>query len=88
MTDKIITTLTLPEFTTSHMPLAAYLKINGATIKNVTKSGNKGMFTFANVPRSLIHDFNKSRGLVEPNTFADTMAQLTMTAKRVVEIGA
>lgn len=71
-------------YTTSHVPLAAYLKVKGAKIINITIQDKRGCFTFVDVNRDLIIDFNNGEASVEPAEYADKMSQLTQTAKRLL----
>lgn len=77
----------LTEYKTSHVPLAAYLKIKGCQVMKVTCEGRRGVFTFAYVAREHIIEFNNGQSTVEPNEFAEKMSQLTQTAKRVIADG-
>lgn len=74
------------EYRTSHMPLVAYLKMQGCTLQEITVEGTRGVFTFSGVPRDLLIAFNSSKALVEPNEFAEKMSQLTQSAKRAIQI--
>jgi len=77
----------LKDYKTSHMPLIAYLKMQGHVVKSVEAEGGRGVFTFVTVPRQTLMDFNAGKAIVEPNEFAEKMSQLTQTAKRAVQIG-
>jgi hypothetical protein len=74
----------IDNYKTSHVPLAAYLKMKGNTMNNVVIEGRRGIFTFAFVHREHIIEFNNGQAMVEPNEFADKMSQLTQTAKRIL----
>lgn len=74
----------IKDYHTSHVPLAAYLKMKGNQMSNVTISGRRGVFVFPFVHREHIIDFNNGAASVEPNEFADKMSQLTQTAKRIM----
>lgn len=74
----------LTNYKTSHVPLAAYLKIKGAQIIKVTCEKRRGVFEFAVTQREHIIEFNDGQAQVEPNEFAEKMSQLTQTAKRVL----
>lgn len=75
----------LPEYKTSHIPLATYLKISGVAIVNVSCANHRATYTFSNVPRELIIEFNAGRATVEPARYASEMSHLTQTAKRLSE---
>lgn len=77
----------ITEYKTSHVPLAAYLKLKGAQVTKVTCEGRRGVFTFGFVAREHIIEFNNGQATVEPNEFAEKMSQLTQTAKRVIADG-
>lgn len=80
-----MTTNLIPEYTTSHIPLAAFLKVRHVRIININVIDRRGVFTFENVPRELIIEFNNGEALVEPAEYADKMSQLTQTAKRLMK---
>lgn len=75
----------LNTYITSHVPLAAYLKVKGTKIINITVKERRGTFEFENVDRDLIIDFNNGQAMVEPAEYADKMSQLTQTAKRLLK---
>jgi len=75
----------LENYTTSHVPLAAYLKVKGVRIINICVKEKRGVFSFENVPREFIIDFNNGAANVEPAEYADKMSQLTQTAKRLLK---
>lgn len=75
----------LDTYITSHVPLAAYLKVKGVKIINITIKERRGTFTFESVPREYIIDFNNGAAMVEPAEYADKMSQLTQTAKRLLK---
>lgn len=72
-------------YTTSHIPLAAYLKVKGMKIINIEVKEKRGVFTFENVVRELIIDFNNGSASIEPGEYAEKMSQLTQTAKRLMK---
>lgn len=74
----------LKGYKTSHVPLAAYLRINGAQLIRVTCEGRRGVFEFDICHREHIIEFNNGQARVEPGEFAEKMSQLTQTAKRVM----
>lgn len=72
-------------FVTADMPLVAYLKYSGYTIQKVDKvSAYKAEFTFEDVDRDLLSEFNAEKAVVEPQTFAGIMKHLTQSAKRTI----
>lgn len=75
----------LPEYKTSHIPLATYLKVSGVSISSITCSNHRATYTFIDVPRELIIEFNAGRAKVEPARYASEMSHLTQTAKRLSE---
>lgn len=72
-------------YTTSHVPLAAYLKVKGVKIINIVITDRRGTFTFVDVDRNYIIDFNNGEALVEPGEYSAKMSQLTQTAKRLLK---
>lgn len=77
----------LKGYKTSHVPLAAYLKIKGAQLIKVTCENRRGVFEFDICHREHIIEFNNGAAMVEPGEFAERMSQLTQTAKRVMSEG-
>ena len=75
----------LEQYVTSHVPLAAYLKVKGVKIINIEVKDKRGVFTFENVIREYIIDFNNGEATVEPSEYANKMSQLTQTAKRLMK---
>lgn len=75
----------LPTYVTNHIPLAAYLKVKGMKIINITIKENRGCFEFEHVIRDFIIEFNNGTAAVEPAEYADRMSQLTQTAKRLMK---
>lgn len=75
----------LEQYVTSHVPLAAYLKVKGVKIINIEVKDKRGVFTFENVIREYIIDFNNGEAAVEPAEYANKMSQLTQTAKRLMK---
>lgn len=75
------------DYKTTHVPLAAYLRLKGVQVSKVTCEGRRGVFVFGLVARDHIIEFNNGQAVVEPNEFAEKMSQLTQTAKRVINDG-
>ena len=77
----------LDSYSTTHLPLAAYLKAKNVQLTGVSIDEHKrGNFGFIQVPRTFIIDFNNGTALVEPNDFAIKMSQLVQTVRRQQEI--
>lgn len=77
----------LDTYSTTHLPLAAYLKVHNVQLVSVTSDQLKrGTFNFVQVPRTFIIDFNNGQAQVEPNEFAVKMSQLVQTVRRTMEI--
>jgi len=72
-------------YTTSHIPLAAFLKVRGSKLINIEVKEKRGVFTFESVDRQLIIDFNNGIASVEPAEYATKMSQMTQTAKRLLK---
>jgi hypothetical protein len=68
---------------TSDIVLAATLKINGYKLERIEKQGNRGIFCFADVDDSLLHDFDLGKSLVEPVAFNNAIKALTTAARRI-----
>lgn len=75
----------LKGYKTSHVPLAAYLRLKGSQLMKVTCEHRRGVFIFDTCHREHIIEFNNGQALVEPDEFAEKMSQLTQTAKRVIQ---
>lgn len=77
----------LDSYSTTHLPLATYLRLHNVQLVKVTGDEIKrGTFHFVQVPRTYIIDFNNGQALVEPNEFAIKMSQLVQTVRRTMEI--
>lgn len=72
----------LTNYSTGHVPLAAYLSVLQCQIKYIDVINGKGIFYFEHVPREYVHAFNNGTGQVEPGAFAAKMNQLIQSAKR------
>lgn len=76
----------IPFFTTSDMPLIAFLRYNGYTVQKINKINNyKAEFIFLEVDRQLLEDFNTDKTMVEPRQFAAIMHQQMQSAKRKIK---
>ena len=74
----------LEDYSTTHLPLAAFLKMSGLNLTHIESNGTQGVFHFSAVPRQYILGYNTGKYTVEPDQFAKTMSSLTQAAKRVV----
>jgi len=77
----------LLQYSTAHLPLAAYLAVNRCQISHVDNINYRGVFHFEYVPRKLVDQFNNGIGTVEPGAFALKMNQLIQSAKRQISDG-
>ena len=74
----------ISQFTTTDLPLIAFLKCRGVKISNVVAiNQNQCQFTFENVSRQLLNDFNCDLESVEPKEYARVMRDMIQTARRV-----
>lgn len=69
------------EYKTSHISLAAYLKVLGYDIISIEKNNGTGTFVFKEVSRQDVIDFNNEKGQVEPNKYHQTIKQLINSFK-------
>lgn len=73
-------------FRTSDMPLVAYLRCKGFCILELKKVTQfKVEFSFENVDRDMVTEFNSGNASVEPIQFAGMMRHLNQSAKRVLK---
>ena len=73
-------------FNTTDLPLVSYLRYKGYTVKNIEKFNNyKVTFTFEDVSRELLTEYNSDLSMVEPKFYASTMHQLNKAAQRVIK---
>jgi hypothetical protein len=73
----------MKDIITSDIILSAFLKLNGVSLDQITKIGNRGQFHFSNVPLELIDAFDLSKALVEPVAFNNQVKQLTTACRRL-----
>ena len=52
------------EYKTSDIVLAAFLRLNGCQMSGIEKQGQKGTFVFANVPDTLVVDYDLGKASV------------------------
>lgn len=71
------------EFKTTDIILAAVLKLQGYTLENIIRHGNKGTFVFADVADADINEFDLGKSRVEPVTFNNAIKQLTTSVRRM-----
>ena len=71
------------EYLTSDIVLAATLKCHNYKCSSITISGNKGTFSFTDVPQSFLLDFDLDNIKVSPLQFNNFIKQLTTSVKRM-----
>lgn len=71
------------EFRTTDIVLAACLKINGFSMTEIERNGNKGTFIFADVKQEFIEQFDLGNTCVEPVAFNNAIKQLTTSVRRM-----
>lgn len=71
------------EYKTSDIVLAAFLRLNGCQMSGIEKQGQKGTFVFANVPDTLVVDYDLGKASVEPVSFNNAIKQLTTSVRRM-----
>jgi hypothetical protein len=73
-----------PEYRTTDIVLAAYIKLRGCPLRGIEKQGQKGTFVFGNVTDDLIADYDLGNALVEPVAFNNAIKSLTTSVRRLV----
>jgi len=74
----------IESMSTTDIPLVAYLRYKGYTVQAVTPVGfNKSTFTFKDVDKKDLDNFNSDLATVEPKMYASIMSQQIRAAKRV-----
>lgn len=68
---------------TSDIVLAAYLKIQGFNLENISVVGKQGAFTFTDVDPEVVNQYFLGNASVEPVTFNQMIRQLTTACKRM-----
>jgi hypothetical protein len=63
-------------YTTSRMPLAAYLRLKGYELQGLTFEGKRGFFVFDEVDLNEVMRFNNGNTQVEPNQYHEMCKQL------------
>ena len=72
------------KFRTTDIILAAFLRLQGFDLKDIELNGNKGTFSFINVPDRLLEDYDLGRCVVEPVAFNNAIKQLTTSVRRKI----
>lgn len=67
---------------TTDIVLAATLRVRGYQLDRIEKSGNRGIFCFADVDSSILTEFDLGQVLVEPVAFNNAIKALTTAARR------
>lgn len=68
---------------TTDIAMAAFLKSKGVELSKITMVGLKGTFTFDNVDRDLVAQFDTGHALIEPVLFHTMLKQLATACKRM-----
>ena len=68
---------------TTDIVLAAYLKIQGFNLDNISVVGKQGAFTFTDVDPEVVNQYFLGNASVEPVTFNQMIRQLTTACKRM-----
>ena len=66
----------MKQYTTSRMPLAAYLRLKGYELETITFEGKRGFFVFGEVDLAEVMRFNNGNTQVEPNQYHEMCKQL------------
>jgi hypothetical protein len=69
---------------TSDIVLAAALKVLGYKLDRIEKSGNRGVFCFADVDEGVLAEFDLGKCLVEPVSFNNSIKSLTTAVRRIL----
>jgi hypothetical protein len=69
---------------TQDIVLAATLKVLGYRLDTIEKIGNKGIFSFVDVPESVVNDYDLGNLRVEPVTFNAAIKALTTASRRII----
>ena len=75
--------MTIKEFRTTDIVLAACLKVNDICMVSIERNGNKGTFIFADVDEQFIEQFDLGNTKVEPVMFNNAIKQLTTSVRRM-----
>lgn len=72
------------KYKTSDIVLAATLKMHSFDLESIELNGNKGIFVFSQVDKSILLDFDLGKVQVEPVIFNNTIKQLTTSVRRML----
>jgi hypothetical protein len=75
--------MTLSQYKTTDIILAASLRVHGVEMLEIEKQGNKGTFVFKNVDEDFIRDYDLGKCTVEPVSFNNHIKQLTTSVRRM-----
>lgn len=70
------------ELSTTDIILAAYLKVQGYKMVELSRNGNKGTFIFADIPDEIINEYDLGSARVEPKALNYEIKALTTAARR------
>lgn len=79
-----MTTKVYPEYATSDITLASFLKENGNTLDRIQIDGNKGIFYFLEVEEAILFQYELGSLWVEPKSFHSTIKTLVSAVNRQV----
>lgn len=68
---------------TENIILAATLKVQGYSLNQIEKQGNRGIFHFSDVDPDALMAFDLGHSQVEPNTFNNALRTLTSACRRI-----
>ena len=72
-----------PEYQTTDIVLAAYLRLSGAVLIRIDKCGPRGTFVFQNVSDDLVSVYDLGQARVEPVQFNYNIKSLTTSVRRI-----
>lgn len=75
--------MTITEFHTTDIVLAASLRVHNYSMTSIERNGNKGTFIFADVEEDFISKFDLGNVQVEPIMFNNAIKQLTTSVRRM-----
>jgi hypothetical protein len=67
---------------TTDIVLAAYLKVQGYKMTEISKNGSKGTFVFSSIPEKVINEYDLGQSKVEPKALNYEIKALTTAARR------
>jgi hypothetical protein len=76
--------MTMTNFDTQDIILAATLKVYGFKLDRIEKSGNKGTFFFDDVDNNVVTEFDTGNCKVEPVAFNNAVKALTTATRRQI----